>query len=232
MLLIEGQSSNTARRTSTAEVSAAVTGFDVVHGVAIGLFGDVAGGHEVGGDLFEGEDADEIDAGGLEGGTAALLAVDEGHGVAHHEAGLGERGGRLKDGAAAGDEVIDDETALAAHKDTLDHVGLICCGRVDVDHGGGDVEREGGGNVQATERHTGDERKRLYVRVAHGHEGFELFANNARAPGERLRVGDKPSEVHIDRRVHGGAAEGEISEIDGVELPQLFGEPQVSGSLR
>ena len=84
----------------------------------------MAGGHEVVRDLFEGEDADEVDAGGLERGFAAFLPVDEGDGVAYVEAGLGEGSGGLKDAAAAGDEVIDDQAGLAADVDAFDDVRL------------------------------------------------------------------------------------------------------------
>ncbi|MCZ7576763.1 MAG: hypothetical protein M5U18_06850 [Dehalococcoidia bacterium] len=85
----------------------------------------MAGGHEVVGDLFEREDGDEVEAGGLEGGPAAFQAVDDGDSVTDDEACRAEGSSGLEDAAAAGDEVVDDEAALAADVDAFDDVGLI-----------------------------------------------------------------------------------------------------------
>lgn len=193
------------------------------------VFGDVAGGHEVVGDLFEGEDGDEVDAGGFEGVAAAFLAVDEGDGVADDEAGGFEGGGGLEDGAAAGDEVVDNETALAANEEPFDDVGFIGSWGVDVDHGDVDEEGEGGCDVEAAEGYACDEGEGLDVGVAHRHECFEFFFDDARAAFEGFWVGDEATEVDVDGGVDGGATEGEVAEFDGVEFPEFFGKPEVAG---
>ncbi|MCZ7576764.1 MAG: hypothetical protein M5U18_06855 [Dehalococcoidia bacterium] len=82
--------------------------------------------------------------------------------------------------------------------------------------------------MQTAEGDAGHKREGVDMRVAHGHQGFELFLDNLRAAGEGLRITDEPAEVDVDGGVDGGAPEGEITKLDGVEFPQFFGEPEIS----
>ena len=86
--------------------------------------------------------------------------------------------------------------------------------------------------MQSTEWHSGDQRERLDVRILHRKEGLQFVFDDLRTASKRLRVADQAPQVHVDWRVDRRTAEREVTEFDGVEFPEFFGEPEVAGGLR
>ncbi len=135
----------------------------------------------------------------------------------------------VDDVGAAGHQVVDEENPLAATIDALQKGlrGVLALGWVDVDQGHLGHQREGQGQVQPAEGDARDALEGEDVGPGHPLQGAHRVPHHPRRAPEGAGVAGQQPQVDVDGRVEGGAPEGEIAELDGTQVPQDPGQPEV-----
>ena len=155
---------------------------------------------------------------GVKPAVGSLIAVDEHHGIGDGESGAPQRLTGGDDGAAGGDEVVNDDDGLSGQVAALDTRRVADFGRVDINHGLVGDEREAGGYMQTAKGDSRHEVERAAARMPHGGAGLCLGVDQVGGGPQGPGIADEDLGVEEDRGIDGAAAYGEVAELNAAKL--------------